>query len=430
DYGWQDGNVAVFSLDTEAFPTGKYTLTVSVPNPRKGGVEKESLTLVKYDKMPERKSYIDEHQRMIVDGKPFFPLGLYFHNPSTTDVERMGNSPFNCIMSYAQLSRETLDDLHAHGVSSIYSVKDYYEGLAVKTDEEGRRKTTEKIQQFKDHPAVIAWYINDELPLSMLKVLSEHRDLCEELDPSRPTWVVLYQVDQIRQYIPTFDVIGTDPYPISGKPAALAYEWAKKTRDASLGTRACWQVPQYFNWANYRSSQTQERTPTYDEMRAMTWMSIAGGANGIVGYSYFDMERNYAGRGGSPEAKKESFDRTWNDVCRVGEEVKKYESILLAIDTPAEVTLKTSETSENAKENGKSKRVPDVVYRLYGNGVETWLLAVNTKVEAQTAEFTIPAGYSVKNAEAWDGVSVKVEDTVLTLNFEPLKPVFLKLEKE
>ena len=405
-----------FAFDSSTLPNGSYVLTLHLPSPGKGTTETASLKLTKLETFPERKAYFDEHQRLIVDGKPFFPFGLYFHRPAPEDVERLADSPFNCIMSYPGMPREMLDSLHAHGIRSIYSVKDFYEGLAANSDEEGRKKTIERINSLKDHPAIIAWYVNDELPLSMRDVLSAHRDLVEELDPGRPAWAVLYQIEEIRDYLPTYDVIGTDPYPISSKPASMAYVWAKKTHDACFGCRPCWQVPQYFNWQNYRKNDEKDRTPTYDEMRAMTWMALAGGANGIIGYSYFDFFRNYADGDGSPEARKASFDRTWEDVCRIGREIRRYESVLLSVETPETVTPRDGSA-------------PAVVTRLYAQDGAVWLMAVNTETEKKTAEFTIPAGMKVRNAQDWPGLKLSQDGSVLKVELEGLAPAFLQLAR-
>ncbi len=405
-----------FLVDSDALSCGKYTLRATVPNPENDALETCDLTLKKLEKFPERKSYIDAHNRLIVDGKPFFPLGLYFHNPSPEDIERLKNSPFNCIMAYPQLSRETLDALHEAGIASIYSVKDFYEGLACKTDDEGRERTSKKIEELKDHPAIIAWYINDELPLSMRETLAAHRDLVEELDPGRPAWVVLYQIEEIREYIPTFDVIGTDPYPISAKSASLAWDWSRRTNEAVFGFHANWQVPQYFNWANYRQNDKNTRTPTFDEMRAMTWMSIAGGANGIVGYSYFDFCRNYCGREADAAQKQESLERTWKDVSRIGNEIKSYENVLLSIDTPAEIPTETGSELEF------------VAIRRYAFEGAQWILAVNTSTEPRTVIFTLPEGAAVQNADAWTGVRLTQEGRTLRVEMNALQPIFLKIK--
>ncbi|MBQ9454992.1 MAG: hypothetical protein IJU53_04915 [Thermoguttaceae bacterium] len=416
DYEWdEDLNALVFTVPTKDLALGKHTVTVSVPNPGLKTKEVREITLTKVEKFPERKSFIDPQRRLIVDGKPFFPLGLYFGGVTHEDVLNLADSPFNCIMPYHPISRETLDDLYAHGISVIYSVKDLYEGLQCQSDEEGREKTIKRINELKDHPGIIAWYINDELPLSMLEQLSGHRDLCEELDPGRPTWVVLYQVEQIRDYLPTFDVIGTDPYPISGKPASTAYKWAKMTCDGGFGLRPCWQVPQLFNWANYRKNDKNARTPTYDEIRAMTWMNLAGGATGIIGYSYFDMPRNFSNENPTPEAKKESFDRSWAMIKKVGEEIKKYESVFLTGETIDPIPFNEGSDAE-------------IVSRTYALDGTIWLLTVNSDTEAKTAEFTVPAGKTVKNAADWPGAKVQQNGQTVKIELDGLTPAFLQIQ--
>ena len=337
DYEWdEDLNALVFTVPTKDLALGKHTVTVSVPNPGLKTKEVREITLTKVEKFPERKSFIDPQRRLIVDGKPFFPLGLYFGGVTHEDVLNLADSPFNCIMPYHPISRETLDDLYAHGISVIYSVKDLYEGLQCQSDEEGREKTIKRINELKDHPGIIAWYINDELPLSMLEQLSGHRDLCEELDPGRPTWVVLYQVEQIRDYLPTFDVIGTDPYPISGKPASTAYKWAKMTCDGGFGLRPCWQVPQLFNWGTYQARRKPETYPEYvepseEEMRTMTLLMAIRGAKGFIYYSYFDLHRpTDPSSFKTPVEAPENFDKRWNDIVRVAKLLQDLAPFLLS----------------------------------------------------------------------------------------------------
>ncbi|MCX5759040.1 MAG: hypothetical protein NTU83_11140, partial [Candidatus Hydrogenedentes bacterium] len=170
---------------------------------------------------------------------------------------------------------------------------------------------------------------NDELGTELLPRLAARRRLMETLDTGHPTWVVLYQVDLIDQYIDTFDVIGTDPYPIPERPAALAGDWTRKTVEGVQGARPVWQVPQVFNWACYKTAEddkAKSRTPTFDEMRSMTWQCIAGGARGIVFYSWFDLHRDPA----TP------FDVQWPLVKQTAQEVTDYIPALLSVEkTPA-----------------------------------------------------------------------------------------------
>ncbi|MDO5112793.1 MAG: hypothetical protein Q4E67_00295 [Planctomycetia bacterium] len=410
----EEEDFLVFTLETKNLPCGKYCLTGRGKLVETGEETVTSLTLTRLEQFPDRKAYIDEHRRLILDGKPFFPLGLYFGGAKPEDAERLGKSSFNCIMPYHPISREMLDQLYANGIRTIYSVKDYYKGLAVQSDEEGREKTISRIKSLKDHPGILAWYINDELPLLMLEELAGHRDLVESLDPSRPTWVVLYQVNEIRSYIPTFDVVGTDPYPLPNKPISMAWDWSRKTNRAVFHSHAVWQVPQLFNRASYEKTAVKRNfyTPSYEEMRAMIWMNIAGGANGIVCYSYFDLFRDDVLPEDDEATKKAKFEKRWADVAKIADEVAACIPTLLSIEKPMEVVNADGETSP-------------VAWRSYGKDGKTHLLVVNTTRESQKGTFTLPkkARLASESSE-----KAQLEQGTLTLELAPLECRWVVLE--
>ena len=240
------------------------------------------------------------------------------------------------------------------------------------------------VEGFKDHPAIMAWYINDEFPISMVQDLSGHQKLMEALDPGRPTWVVLYQVDEVRAYLPTFDVIGTDPYPIPHKPASVAGEYARKTVQAVMGARAVWMVPQIFNWASYKDETEDKkacRPPTLEEMRSMAWQCIANGANGLVFYSWFDlwrMSKDVAA--GGKALVPEPFEDRWRDVTLMADEIKKMMPILLSVEPPV------SPSKLDASEG--------VACRLYGTREGTVLVAVNGRKEQGQLSVQFPGTVS------------------------------------
>ena len=296
---------------------------------RLGGAE---TTFTRVERMPKMSTWFDRQGRAIVDGKPFFPLGMYWSAVTTNKIETYAKGPFNCLMPYhAPNSKDLMDLCHAKGLKVIYSVKDIYSGTCwapkgIKTEADETRYIKDRVNRFKNHPALLAWYLNDELPLTMLPRLAARRDLMEKLDPGHPGWSVLYQYNSIREYMPSFDVVGTDPYPIPSKPAAMATEWTKKTVRGTLGCKPVWQVPQAFNWAGYRKTPEEKakcRAPTEAELRSMCWQCIANGANGLVMYSFFDLEKRPNG---------EEFERRWAECCRVGEEIRAQFPVLLSAE--------------------------------------------------------------------------------------------------
>jgi len=180
----------------------------------------------------------------------------------------------------------------------------------------------------------LGWYLNDELSLDYLPRLKTHQQWLEKLDPGHPTWVVLYQVGQVRDYVETFDAIGTDPYPIPGSPARRAAEWTRQTVEAVAGSRPVWQVPQVFNWASYRKTEEEKaalRPPTLDEMRSMAWQCIAEGANGLVFYSFFDLQKD----------TRFPFEQQWPKVKTVAKEISDLLPVLLSVEAPRLVEVKS-----------------------------------------------------------------------------------------
>ena len=143
---------------------------------------------------------------------------MYWSSIKPDLLKTYAEGPFNCLMPYGAPNPEQMNMAMNAGLKVIYSVKDIYSGTSwtpknVKTVADEIKVIKDKVRAYKDHPALLAWYINDELPLNMIDRLTARRDLMEKLDPDHPAWVVLYQYNQVRSYIPSFDVIGTDPLP-------------------------------------------------------------------------------------------------------------------------------------------------------------------------------------------------------------------------
>lgn len=348
---------------------------------------------------------IDRHRRMIVEGKPFFPLGFYLGTIQDADLEKMAAAGFNCVMPYAFSSMPLakaaglLDVAQRRGIKVIYSVKDLYAGTSIIpkggidgiTDADAAVRAI--VERFRSHPAVLAWYLNDELPATMRDALEGRYRLVRGLDPDHPTWAVLCQVDELADYRHTCDVLGTDPYPIPDRPVTMAGEWARKTRDATGGACAFWQVPQVFDWANYRKNEPPEkhRAPTYDEMRAMTYLALVNSAKGLIYYSFFDLQRDRLG-----------FDARWKDVSRLGEEVRSLMPALLAADVPP---------PEVQVSGGPA-------WAAFRDGKRLWVLVTNPEKLPATMRLAVPAG--VGSAKTVSGRTLAVKDGTIVEELKPL----------
>jgi hypothetical protein len=405
-----DETHAEFRIDSTPLPLGDYRLTARFSLRGDPATGEASVALHRVAEATKRKVYIDSHQRVIVDGQPFFPLGMYWGGVNKDQLAVYADSPFNCLMPYGRPKGEQLDWIQEHGLKVICSIKDYYAGTKwcpknIRTVDDERPAVEKAVAECKDHPAVLAWYLNDELPKSMMDRLEAHQQWIEELDPDHPTWVVLYQVNDVRAYLSSFDAIGTDPYPIPTKPASTALDWARKTRNAGFGTRSVWQVPQVFDWRAYKKSpedQEKYRAPTLLEIRSMAWQSIAGGANGLVFYSWFDLHKM---------DKVAPFEERWAEVKTMAGEVKELIPVILSIEEVPKAEA----------------QAPDgVVWTLRQTGRETHLIAVNSEPEPAQATFRFPTTLSAFAHEVGEG-GVELNGSVLTVAFTGLEPKVIRL---
>lgn len=324
-------------FQASSLPTGDHRVRVELRSPDGAALGRHEFDLHKLPpNAPQPAVFLDPQNRTIIGGKPFFPLGWYFGpGPGAADyashLDRVAQSGFNTIMCYGISAggidkvRTYLDALAARNLKLIYSIKDVYAGtkyyhepvLGFRGDDAIVRGV---VSAFRNHPALLAWYLNDEMPLSMRDRLDARHSLVRSLDPDHPTWSVLYQVDEFAGYLNSADVLGADPYPVPTKPATLAADWTKKCAAVADGMRPLWMVPQAFDWATYHPDRTgNSRAPTLDEELVMSYLCLIHGAHGLIYYSYFDLQRDPLG-----------FEQRWADMATLGQELNRLMPALLA----------------------------------------------------------------------------------------------------
>ena len=327
------------------------------------------MTFTRVDRLPSRKVAFDARGRTLVDGKPFFPLGLYSSHSEAKDLDIYCEGPFNCILPYAiGPDPKELDPYHAKGLKVIVPVCNFsgFRGSKLRGRFDERAYTARYLKALKGHPALFAWYLADELDAGKADDLRERNLQIRAADPAHPTYIVLDKQDRPADFIEGFDVIGMDPYPIGN-----GADWRKTGRMATCSTfpdsakaltygfRPQWQVPQTFDWAWHRPWATKDEDahmPTLAELRNMNWQAIASGANGLVGWWFPGMVRNLRDKGRTDE-----FVRVWGDVKAAYREVAEKVPLLLSVEPAPKV----------------AKRPANISARCWRKDGKLWLLAVN-----------------------------------------------------
>jgi len=333
----QDDRAVELVIPARGLPVGKYAAVVTLSGSDGKVLHATSDEVVRMADDFKPKSYIDQHRRLIVNGKPFFPIGTYWGRITEDELTLYADSKFNCLMPYNLPTQEQMDLAQRHGLKVIYSIKDYYhktkwcpKSIRSVADEESAVRQT--VRQFRDHPALLAWYLNDELVQPFLPRLEAHQKWVAEEDPNHPTWVVLGDkgIADVGDFLHTFDVIGTDPYPIDRRSAAMAGQWTMSTFRQVDAARPMWQVPQIFNHSAYQKAE-KHRTPTHAEKRSMAWQCICEGATGLIFYSWFDVKRR---------TYDVPFDTQWQDLKKMAAEIDAAVPVLLSVEPAPGVSVR------------------------------------------------------------------------------------------
>ena len=365
---------------------GKYTLLqyVEDPNGQLRLINNYPINIV--DKMPP--VYIDADGFTVVNGKRFFPMGVYLRDASDSsdeDLSRISDGRFNTILSYAygtaKNSEAYLKQAQAHNLKVVYSIKDLYPEQA-NHGEDAFNIATKYINSLNDEPALLAWYASDEMGARWLPQLQKMYDIANLLDPNHPTFQVQNKVVDIEAAFNTTDILGADPYPI-GRETDLTktFNDTRSTVEAARGAKGVWIVPQMFNWAVYHK-QYPDHPPTLDEMRSQAYQAIIGGAKGLIWYSYFDLPyKNYEEKYKIRKKDMTYFDSRWKDITAVSKEINAIIPMILenkeiSLDLPQSANIKVGAWKE-------------------GNTLT--LLMTNPYYKTNSITFELPEGWKIQD---------------------------------
>ena len=409
-----DGSSAAIRISAARIAEGTHPVRFVLKSHEGRELDSALLDFTRTVALPPRKAYIDGKKRLIVDGTPFFPLGMYLSNVGTNMVNAYVKGPWNCCLPYQSGGKKELDFLAAKGLKVIYGLHDYWGKVGktprYKTDDDAQAACRETVLKVKDHPAIIGWYVLDEMALKFMPRMLVRQKMMRELDPDHPTWGVFFQYYQLREYMPVCDVLGTDPYPIGDKPISLPTDHIRTIRHATFGHRALWQVPQAFDWGWFVDAKAEPvrcRLPTAAEVRSMAWQPIAGGANGVVFWAYHYIYWKLKG---------EDYDRFYGAYCKVGEEIKRFIPVFLS-DEDAPAIL-----SASANIASRAFRYDGAVYLLVCNTTEV-------KVEGKVKVKGEVKGTAEALEDLLDGIAVKIEDGIISLSLPPMGVAMIRLKE-
>jgi len=230
---------------------------------------------------------------LIVNDKPFFPFGFYCYSPVyPTLPEEEITRGFNLMSPYQRILPETFSERKAYmdrcaqlGMKVHYNLLSLSGGGGVDsringiTEEQKKELLVKEIMAFRDHPALLAWYISDEPTGNKIspEYLESIYKTVKDADPWHPVSIVfMAPFMSAARYAGALDIVMADPYPIPSGPATMAGDVARRLSETFRGKNPVWIVPQAFGGGEW-----WEREPSLQELRAMTYQAVINGARGI-----------------------------------------------------------------------------------------------------------------------------------------------------
>jgi hypothetical protein len=328
----------------------------------------------------------DENNRFLIHGQPAFLLGVYdsgmgYYNYEQgwedlfTTQRRLFELPINFYLNYWYGAAPNtaiapmMDVLQRHGIYNLTNAN-CFAGNTL--DQMGANWFTGSddatVQSRGQHPGFGGFYASDECQGGLVPDVFAKYQRMKALDPDGIVFGTLLPGHDVFLWRDTLDVLATDPYalygaePAAGYPLSKVADGTRQTRDAVKGSRPFATTLQFFKFTSLG------RWPTQAELRNMSYMAIAEGANGLFYWSLGANALAYVCTGWC-DVKVDYFNR----LKAVITELKSLEPALISVDRP-ELLLSNS--------NGAVIRT-----RVKYAGGRAYLIAYNYSNQPATASF-------------------------------------------
>ena len=310
-----------------------YQVESTLINKKENITDIASYTFKKIIKI-NRNVTIDEYGRMHVNGELFFPFGTSLFYVQQSDLALLNKTHMNCICPAWILDKRLMDMIYTtqqgkikviYGINQMYKL-DGRNCINLKDEEEDYKQFIDKINEFKDHPNLLGWYIDDEMNTCFNKYLRNRTNSIHQLDPNHPSFTVLCYPGESNALMNTTDVMGIDNYPIGAGIIRDIFYVNDITYKEVLKAKLYISAIQIFDWGFLQKYGGQPDykscPPTLQEMKSMSWQGLVAGAKGILFYSLWEFI----------EQDKSNVEERWKDVIKFTDEIWKYKDVILSID--------------------------------------------------------------------------------------------------
>ena len=292
-----DGNAAgTFGDLPEGTHTGKLFL---LDMKEKTIVAKNDFTVLrgKTEQAAAGGATLDKYGRVLVDGKPFLPVGIYCTWIRTEEnLKRIADGGFNFVLTYTpvalniQKEKNSLSELSYGGKPPHHGTEEWKRETRASLDiiaRHGLKLMNFPADDLFRHDVLLAAYTADERPVTMLPELKQTRLKYAEKFPGYPVVALTDKMSDYIAYAQAADILGIDPYPIRDDKTKSMTLVRDCLLEASRTGIPIMMAPQAFHHgAHSNHPYTTYRYPTEEEIRSMTLLAAIYGCKWFCFYSY------------------------------------------------------------------------------------------------------------------------------------------------
>jgi len=304
---------------------GKYQIVVKLAI-QKGTILAETKHEVKILPPSDFEVTFDENRVCYVNGKPFFPIGLFQVCREAIKTIEEENVELGLP---AQTIPEHLQDIKDHGFNCVVHSWDFpddeFRGMLVDaglywSPEVGRMGSADLrrlVEEHKRDPYLLWWYGIDEAANAFLDKAIQDRPMFEEVDPYRPVAAAVCHPESFGRFTQAYDILMPDAYGVK-----VVADWTDGCIQAGQGRMPVWVIPQGFG-------MNPSDVPTPEKLRCFAYLALTNGATGLVWFTYAlpDLFEDVEGHRDSwylPETP------LWDEFARLNKEITDLAPVLLS----------------------------------------------------------------------------------------------------
>ena len=239
---------------------------------------------------------VEDGYTLLRDGEPYLVKGAGLGDVDVaTLAARGGNSVRTWGVEDAQA---TLDAAHRHGVTVSLGLPVAAERFGFDYDDpesiaDQRHNVRQAVTSFKDHPALLAWIIGNELDMGftnhrVYNEVNELSRLIHEIDPNHPTTTTITALDRetvelVRERAPDLDFLSLQAYgALALMPKAIKYLREGPFMITEWGPLGHWEVGKTRWGAPIEQTSTEKGRHFLDSYRTLIEPFLGPGLGSYV----------------------------------------------------------------------------------------------------------------------------------------------------